>query len=98
MPLHCFYTRKNIISKEDVLYAGLCYAGFAAKRQTCKEPLKLERFQSFYKACPEAVLDIKKYLDEYQSDHAQSSIDFQQLLHSLNFLKLCKYSSSMDMD
>jgi hypothetical protein len=56
----------KIHTVEDVLFVGLCYVGFDSKRQSCTEnisDISLKRFSSFYKACPEAVLDLRNNLN-----------------------------------
>lgn len=80
----------KISTVQDVLYVGLCYAGFDAKRQSCRERISIERFQSFYKACPEAVLDLKTYMDTELDLDEGEQVDFMHLLWALNFLKLCE--------
>lgn len=78
----------KIHTVEDVLFVGLCYVGFDSKRQSCTEnisDISLERFSSFYKACPEAVLDLRNHLNENET------VNFMHLFWALNFLKLSAY-------
>lgn len=77
----------KINTVEDVLFVGLCYAGFDQDRQICQvSALDIGRFSSFYKAGPEIILDLRNHLVEYGG-----SVDFMHLLWALNFLKLCEF-------
>jgi hypothetical protein len=77
----------KINTVEDVLFVGLCYAGFDKDRQTCRvSALASKRFNAFYKASPEIILDLRNHMVEYGG-----SVDFMHLLWALNFLKLCEF-------
>ena len=75
----------KIYTVQDVIFVSLCYVGFDAERQGSSDGTARSRFQSFFKACPEAVLDLKNHLDEGES------VEFKHLLWTLNFLKLREY-------
>lgn len=79
----------NIITAEDVLFVGLTYVGFDGSRQDIRDEMNRERFCSFFKLCPEGILDAYRYFSEH-SEEEGDIMEFRFFLIALNFLKLCK--------
>ena len=79
--------KHEIATAEDILFVGLTYVGFDGKRQNIRGYMNLERFCSHYKICPEAIFDAWKYF----LHNSDETIEFEDLLLSLNFLKCCEW-------
>ncbi|KAL3795955.1 hypothetical protein ACHAWO_010211 [Cyclotella atomus] len=77
----------NIITAEDVLFVGLTYVGFDGSRQDIRDEMNRERFCSFFKLCPEGILDAYRYFSEH-SEEEGDIMEFRFFLIALNFLKL----------
>ena len=78
---------RDNVTKDDILFYGLCLVGFGDNRQNVRFELNENRFKGFFGVEPRTVKDLLTTLKEEFPDE----LIFKQVMMAMNWLKMCEY-------
>ena len=77
---------RDSVTKDDILFYGLCHVGFGDNRQNVRFELNENRFKGFFGVEPRTVKDLLTTLKEEFPDE----LIFKQVMMAMNWLKMCE--------